>query len=169
VRGGEHDVIKILDFGLVKSLSEDVTRDITRSVLGVLGTPVYMSPERFSNPATADVRADIYSVGAVAYLLAAGRRLFDGVSGEDLQFQVLHTPPPSPSEIRGSVLPEPLERMILSCLAKRPGDRPQTVQALLDQLRELAIEYPWSHREAENWWRDYDRSKQDALPATQAR
>ena len=169
VRGGEHDVIKILDFGLVKSLNDDVTRDLTHSVLRVLGTPVYMSPERFANPATADVRADIYSVGAVAYLLAAGRRLFDGVSGGDLQFQVLHTPPSPPSEVRGSSLPAPLEQMILSCLAKKPGDRPQTVQTLLDQLRDLALEFPWSHREAESWWRDYGRSKQDAVLATQAR
>ncbi len=169
VRGGEHDVIKILDFGLVKSLNDDVTRDITRSVVHVLGTPVYMSPERFANPATADVRADIYSVGAVAYLLAAGRRLFDGVSGGDLQFQVLHTLPSPPSQVRGSNLPAPLEQLILSCLAKKPGDRPQTVQTLLDQLRDLALEFPWSHREAESWWQDYDRSKQDAVPATQAR
>ena len=168
VRGGEYDVVKILDFGLVKSLNEEVTWDITRSVLHVLGTPVYMSPERFTNPATADVRADIYSVGAVAYLLAAGRRLFDGVSGEDLQFQVLHTLPPLPSAMRGSSLPAPLEQMILSCLAKKPGDRPQTVQMLLDQLRDLALEFPWSHREAENWWRDHDRSKQEPKLAVQA-
>jgi serine/threonine-protein kinase len=165
VRGGEHDVIKILDFGLVKSLSENVTRDITRSVLRVLGTPVYMSPERFSNPAIADVRADIYAIGAVTYLLVTGRRLFDGLSGDELQYHILHAPPARPSEIRGSPLPPELETMILACLAKQPGDRPQSVQALLDRLRDLALDHPWSHREAENWWQDYGREAKSAPAA----
>jgi serine/threonine-protein kinase len=166
VRGGEHDVIKILDFGLVKSLSDDVTRDITRSVLRVLGTPVYMSPERFTSPGIADVRADIYAIGAVAYLLAAGRRLFDGLSGDDLQFHILHVSPTPPSEVRGSPLPAALEKMILACLAKKPGDRPQSVQVLLDQLRDLALDHPWSHLEAADWWEDYGRAAGRPAPAS---
>ena len=155
VRGGEYDVIKILDFGLVKSLTEDVTRDITRSVQHVLGTPVYMSPERFADPRSADIRADIYAIGAVAYLLVSGKRLFEGSSGEDLQFQIMHSAPARPSAIRGSLIPADLEEMIMACLAKHPGDRPQTVHSLLGRLRDLAIECPWSHQEAEYWWADH--------------
>ena len=67
-RGGEYDVVKILDFGMVKSLTSPHSRDLTRS-LRILGTPLYMAPERLRNPADADARADIYAVGAVAYYL----------------------------------------------------------------------------------------------------
>ena len=154
-RGGECDVIKVLDFGLVKSLAEDVTRDITRSLQHVLGTPVYMSPERFSNPGAADIRADIYAIGAVTYLLAAGKRLFEGTAGDDLQFQILHSAPSRPSTVRGSPLPAGLEELILACLAKNPGDRPQSVHSLIERLRDLAMDHPWSHREAEDWWTDH--------------
>jgi tRNA A-37 threonylcarbamoyl transferase component Bud32 len=155
VRGGEHDVVKILDFGLVKNLHEKATRDITQSVLRVLGTPVYMSPERFSDPAAADVRGDVYSIGAVAYLLASGRRLFDGVQGDDLQFQILHSVPVRPSELRAGPLPKGLEALILKCLEKRLEDRPQDVAELLERLRELALEHPWSERDAAAAWSRY--------------
>jgi eukaryotic-like serine/threonine-protein kinase len=168
MRGGEYDVIKILDFGLAKSLAEDVTRDITRSVQHVLGTPVYMSPERFEDPRSADIRADIYAIGAVAYLLATGKRLFDGSAGEELQFQIMHSEPAKPSLIRGSAIPAELEAMILGCLAKNPGDRPQSVQSLLEALRSLALDYPWSHREAEEWWIDHAKGRDGEIPFTRA-
>ncbi len=60
--GGEYDFVKILDFGLVKHISEKHSRDLTRT-LRILGTPLYMAPERLRNPADVDARADIYAVG----------------------------------------------------------------------------------------------------------
>jgi eukaryotic-like serine/threonine-protein kinase len=167
VRGGEHDVIKILDFGLVKSVAEKQTRDITQWVKRVLGTPVYMSPERFADPGAADARSDIYAVGAVAYLLASGKRLFEGVNGKELQFHVENVAPPPPSQVRGSPLPAELERIILQCLAKAPAERPAGASALLDRLRDLAIEHPWSERDAAQRWRS--RGQPDARPAESAR
>jgi len=160
VRGGEHDVVKILDFGLVKSLHDDSTRDITRSVLRVLGTPVYMAPERFTDPALADVRVDIYAIGAVAYLLASGRRLFDGLTGDELQYQILHVPPPAPSALLGAPFPAELDDVILACLAKNPAARPQTAQELSARLRELAIAHPWSDHEAAEWWQHHAAGKE---------
>ncbi|HZA95372.1 MAG TPA: serine/threonine protein kinase, partial [Burkholderiaceae bacterium] len=62
-RGAEFDIVKVLDFGLVKSVSEPHTRDLTRA-LRILGTPSYMAPERIEHPESADVRSDIYSLGA---------------------------------------------------------------------------------------------------------
>jgi eukaryotic-like serine/threonine-protein kinase len=168
VRGGEYDVIKILDFGLVKSIAEDVTRDLTHSIQHVLGTPVYMSPERFADPRSADIRADIYAIGAVAYLLATGKRLFDGSAGEELQFQIMHSDPAKPSAIRGSAIPAELETIILGCLAKNPGDRPQSVQSLIEGLRSIALDYPWSHREAEEWWIDHAKQPDGEVHFTRA-
>jgi len=66
---GECDVVKVLDFGLVKQVSGAQTRDLT-GTLRILGTPLYMSPERIRNPADADARADIYALGAVGFFLA---------------------------------------------------------------------------------------------------
>ena len=71
-RGGEFDVVKVVDFGLVKDVhSNDDTRDITQFAR-LLGTPVYMSPERLRDPAFADPLIDVYGLGAVAYFLLTG-------------------------------------------------------------------------------------------------
>ena len=71
-RRGEDDVVKLLDFGLVKKLERAKTRDITKQ-LKILGTPRYMSPERILNPADVDARSDVYALGAVGYFLLAGK------------------------------------------------------------------------------------------------
>jgi serine/threonine-protein kinase len=164
VRGGEHDVIKILDFGLVKSIDEVDTREITRSVLRVLGTPVYMSPERFDNPAASDVRTDLYALGAVAYLMLTGKRLFEGASGEELQQQIRYIVPPRPSVLRGEPLPPSLDDLVMACLAKQPADRPDSADEVLDRLREIALDLPWLHRDAAAWWEAYksDRPPREA-------
>ncbi len=76
-RRGEDDVVKLLDFGLVKDLERAQTRDITKQ-LKILGTPRYMAPERILNPGDVDARSDIYALGAVGYFLLAGKPIFDG-------------------------------------------------------------------------------------------
>jgi Protein kinase domain len=80
--GGEYDFVKILDFGLVKQLDTEHSRDLTRN-LRILGTPLYMAPERLRNPADVDARADIYAVGAVGFVMLSGRRIFEE-TGDDL-------------------------------------------------------------------------------------
>jgi serine/threonine protein kinase len=62
-RRGEDDVVKLLDFGLVKNLEHTQTRDVTKP-LKILETPRYMARERILNPADVDARSDIYAVGA---------------------------------------------------------------------------------------------------------
>jgi serine/threonine-protein kinase len=157
VRGGEYDVVKLLDFGLVKSMQDDVSRDVTGAIK-VLGTPAYMAPERFEAEAEVDERADIYAVGAVAYLLLAGKRIFHDASGEDLQVRIVHAAVPPPSAIGGHALPAPLEALVLACLAKKPDERPASVAEVLVTLESLAATYPWSQAQAEAWWQDYKRT-----------
>ena len=70
-RGGEHDVVKVLDFGLVKAVDEE--RQIKLTATGVmLGTPLYMSPEAIQRPEAVDGRNDLYAVGAVGYFMITG-------------------------------------------------------------------------------------------------
>jgi len=154
-RGGEHDVVKILDFGLVKDTDRGDSRDITQ-FQRVLGTPRYMAPERIRNPADADARSDIYSVGAVAYFLVTGRELFDTAAEHDLTYQVLHTPAPKVSDTLPDV-PRRFDELVARCLAKDRAERPHDVVIVLALLEALAVEYPWSQQQAEAWWKRLTR------------
>ena len=74
MRIGKKHVIKILDFGLAKAVQEgDSLTDLTGQG-AMLGTPAYMAPEQAQDAASADIRADIYSLGCTLYFLLAGRR-----------------------------------------------------------------------------------------------
>ncbi|MGH8639912.1 MAG: serine/threonine-protein kinase, partial [Burkholderiales bacterium] len=154
MRGGEYDVVKILDFGLVKSMRDEVSRDVTGAIK-VLGTPAYMAPERFGSDAAVDERADIYAVGAVAYMLLAGKRIFHEASGEDLQVRIVHSPVPRPSEVSGQAVPDALETLVLRCLAKKPDERPGSVGEVLVTLEQLGLSHPWGQAQAESWWQAY--------------
>lgn len=150
-RGGEYDVVKILDFGLVKSITEPHSRDLTRT-LRILGTPLYMAPERLRNPADVDARADIYAVGAVAFYLLTGRRMFDAVDDLALTTRVLNDEPPRVAAIAVQPVPQELDLLVQACLEKRREDRPQRVTDLVETFEALAQENRWSQREAEVWW-----------------
>jgi len=149
-RGGEHDLVKILDFGLVKDTGGRQSRDITQ-FQKMLGTPLYMSPERIRNPGDADARADIYSLGAVGFYLLTGRELFETGGEHDLVYHVLHTPPQRPSQLVAGV-PRRLDDLLVRCLAKERDERPHEILVVMALIEALSVEYPWSHRDAESWW-----------------
>jgi len=131
----------------------------------VLGTPRYMAPERIRNPADADARSDIYSVGAVAYFLVTGRELFEGAAEHDLTYQSLHTPAPRVSQAVPGV-PRRFDELVARCLEKERTDRPHDVLVLLALLEALAVEFTWGQREAEAWWnkhRNTESGSQDRL------
>jgi serine/threonine-protein kinase len=150
-RGGEADVVKILDFGLVKSIATPHSRDLTRS-LRILGTPQYMAPERLRNPADVDARADIYAVGAVAFLLLTGRKVFEAADDLALTTQILNEEPPRASRVAPQAIPAELDILVAACLEKKREDRPQRVGDLVEAFEALASENPWTQREASEWW-----------------
>ena len=124
-RRGEDDVVKLLDFGLVKNLEHAQTRDITKQ-LKILGTPRYMAPERILNPADVDARSDIYALGAVGYFLLTGKPIFEGDNNLEITNQVLHAPAPRASASGVAGIPEALDALIAACLEKDRARRPQT-------------------------------------------
>lgn len=152
-QGGERDVVKLLDFGLVKQfrLGGDVelTGDNT-----VMGTPQYMAPESIMNPDTADARSDIYALGAVAYYLLAGTDVFNGKSVVEVLSQHLSQKPEPLSARRGLSVPGKLEAVVMSCLDKDPNGRPQTAADLRRQIEACRIE-PWDRAAALAWWREH--------------
>jgi len=149
--GGEYDFVKILDFGLVKNVAGDDEQTITRT-LRILGTPLYMSPERLRDPADVDARADIYALGAVAFFVLTGRRMFETADDLALTSKVLNETPPRVSAVATQPIPEPLDMLIAACLEKRREDRPQTVAEVSDVLEALAVRLRWTQRDAEAAW-----------------
>jgi serine/threonine-protein kinase len=156
--GGARDVAKVLDFGLVKHLDETDTRDLT-GALRVLGTPLYMSPERIRNPAAADARSDIYAVGAVAYYLLTGRRLFETETDHDLSYHILHVAAPRTAVNAKYPLPAAFDDLIARCLEKDSAKRPATVEEVIGALDALLALDPWTTQQIDAWW------KKNWLPA----
>jgi serine/threonine-protein kinase len=149
-KGGLGDVVKILDFGIASSVS-GLTEDRTRSA-SLAGTPAYMAPERIRRPHQLDFRWDIYSFGGVAFHLLTGRSIFEGPGPAELLYQVLSSPRPSPSKLRGHPLPPALESLVLDCLAIEPDLRPASMSAISATLRSIEMPDPWSQDQARAWW-----------------
>lgn len=149
--GGEFDVVKILDFGLVKNVADPDTRDLTRAVK-FLGTPLYMAPERFRTPRDVDARADIYSVGVVAFALLTGHDLFEAGDDIELTGRILNDAAPRPSTVAVGPIPIELDLLVTACLEKRREDRPQRVADLMEAFDALAGTWRWTQREAAEWW-----------------
>ena len=150
------DFVKVLDFGLVK-LRRDPT--VTPGETALLtnpdvttGTPAYMAPEMALGEKPIDGRADLYSLGCVAYWLVTGRLVFEGETPVQTMLRHLQSEPVPPSQVSEIEIPAELERVILQCLAKRPEDRPSDAMALACALESVPLREPWSTRRAEHWW-----------------
>ena len=150
MRGGLHDVLKVLDFGLVKDLEGTPTRDLTQHSR-ILGTPLYMSPEQLRDPAQADARADIYGLGAVAWFALAGRSPFDAQTDHDIVYRVYNEPAPDLAHAAAGV-PAELAALVARCLAKERSLRPATAAELRAALDQLALRWPWTEADARAWW-----------------
>jgi len=151
--------VKVLDFGLVKDIDRTETRDLTRSVR-ILGTPLYMAPERIRNPADVDARADIYALGAVAFFALTGSKLFESANDLDLTHQVLTAPPRRPSEVVEFAIPPDLDELVWRCLAKDKSRRPASVEELGIVLDQVLARSPWTPEEAAAWWRQHPAGPQ---------
>lgn len=164
-RGGVPDVAKVFDFGLVWESGGDARHSLTGTNV-ITGTPLFLSPEAIRSPDTVDARSDLYAVGGVAYYLLSARHVFEGGSVVEICGHHLHTRPVPPSEKLGAALPPELEALVLSCLAKDPGDRPSSARALLARLDVLAGPLPWTEDDARAWWSAHATAPGVAKPAT---
>jgi hypothetical protein len=149
-RWGRADVVKVVDFGLVKDLSADPATGLTAENT-LTGTPLYLAPEAIRSSRGVGVPSDLYAVGALGYFLLCGGPVFGGETVVEVCGHHLHTPPTPPSERLGNPVPEDLESLILSCLAKDPGGRPPSAAALLEKLESLPGP-EWSRSDAVARW-----------------
>jgi serine/threonine-protein kinase len=150
LRGGLADHVKVLDFGLVKELSEPEATSHSQPAL--LGTPLYLAPEAITNPEAVGPCSDLYALGAVGYQLLTGHPVFEGQTVVEVCSKHLMAEPEPPSLDGRLDVPEALERLVLQCLAKSPQGRPASAAALRDALRGLSLSHAWTPADAQRWW-----------------
>jgi serine/threonine-protein kinase len=154
-RGGDADVAKVVDFGLVKEIARDAAATVTQTILG---TPAYLAPEVITSPARVGPAADLYALGAVGYFLLSGRRVFTGANAIDVCLQHV-TAAPAPL-----AAPPQLAAVIARCLAKLPEQRYASAADVAEALR-AADPGDWDDARASAWWREHAALREPALAA----
>jgi serine/threonine-protein kinase len=130
------DLVKVLDFGVAKFLRAEPGSDgadLTRTDAAV-GTPRYMAPEQIQHGQDIDFRVDVYALGGILfYMLSGGHAPIEGDTVENVwRRKVLEDPTPL-SRWR-SDLPAEVSRLVMSCLARDPGGRPNSMEGLRKDL-----------------------------------
>jgi eukaryotic-like serine/threonine-protein kinase len=146
--GGFHDVVKLVDFGLVQTTAlADEGGPLTQAGT-LLGTPDFMSPEQADGTGL-DVRSDLYSVGATAYFLLTGQPPFAGRTMLDVLFAHRHAAPPP---LAGHGVPPALEEVLRRCMLKQPTERYPSAEELDHALAGCGLGEAWTEAEARSWW-----------------
>ncbi len=127
------DLAKLTDFGVAR-LGAPGRVGATDQVFG---TPGYLAPEYLLGGTGIDGRADLYSLGVLAYESLTGALPFEGETPEALLSRPL-VDEPTPLRARRADVPQPVEDLIMRCLQRRPEDRPRDAFALLDELEAAA-------------------------------
>jgi serine/threonine-protein kinase len=156
-RALEHDFVKVLDFGLAKHLpAPDRPAGLSLTdTQAVAGTPAYLAPEIALGRSEIDGRADLYSLGCVAFRLLTGKHVFE--EDTPVAMIVAHTKeePPPPSRYSEQDIPSGLDALVLKCLSKAPADRPRTAEDLALGLQSIEGERTWTEDRAAAWWRKH--------------
>jgi len=150
-RGLEYDFVKVLDFGLVTRLNDEPD-DVRLTAEGrVIATPAYLPPEMASG-APADPRSDIYALGCVAYWLVTGSLVFEAETTIEMILAHANKTPVAPSTLCEQEVSPVFDELVLQCLEKSPDDRPQSVAALVERLRDSQTSAEWTNADAAEWW-----------------
>ena len=150
--GPDDDFVKVLDFGIVKHVEGTATLTMLTMEGGTMGTPAYMAPEIALGQRNMDGRADIYSLGCVAYYLLTGDPVFSAETPVGMALAHVHDEPVRPSERSEFQIPAALEAIILECLAKDPTARPTSAAVLDARLAATVLHDAWTPELAHAWW-----------------
>lgn len=150
-RGLRVDFVKVLDFGLVKATRVDGEDTLRTAANVVSGTPAYLPPE-VAKGAAVDGRADLYSLGCVAFWLLTGQTVFCGEGAMQLALQHVQEQPAPPSKRSELEIPEAIESIVMRCLEKDPKDRPASATELDELLKGSGLAQMWTAERAELWW-----------------
>ena len=138
----EHGVVKVLDLGLAR-LDSNRTTEAGRLTAphSILGTLAFMAPEQTGDPSSVDHRADIYGLGCTLFYLLAGKPPFSSTSFMEMVRAHQRQPLPPLALFRSDV-PQDLESLLRSMVAKLPSDRPQSMRSVVDALTHLTAAPP---------------------------
>jgi serine/threonine-protein kinase len=164
--GGVPDVLKLLDFGLVRNTPGNPDHERLSFHGYVIGTPAYLSPEQAAGQRDLDARSDLYSLGAVGYFLLSAHAPFQGRTPHHVMVAHLEQPVP-PLCAPGGTIPADVEAVIRRCLAKDPSDRYPDVLSLEGALAACTCAAEWTESRAARWWQDQagpDRSSAPEAP-----
>ncbi|MEO8372169.1 MAG: serine/threonine-protein kinase [Candidatus Solibacter sp.] len=148
----EYDFTKVLDFGLVKSLHQDREESIMTMDGVTTGTPAYLPPEMALGARDVDGRADLYSLGCVAYFLLTGSLVFDEPTAVALAIAHTQKKPVAVSQRAEMPVPAGLEEIVMQLLEKDPANRIQTAAETARRLRLLRDVPDWCPDRAAAWW-----------------
>lgn len=160
--GPELDVVKVMDFGLVSDRGDAPQAESNRGEPGAVvdpaltlqgtlcGTPGFVAPE-VACGAPADSRSDVYALGCVAYSLLAAKPPLQRPTAMELVRAHIDEVPRPPSAALGRPIPDALETIVMSCLAKDPSQRPTDGRDLEQRLVRCALD-GWTADDAERWW-----------------
>jgi serine/threonine-protein kinase len=156
--GEDLDFVKVLDFGIVKTSQGDTDTALTAENT-IHGTPAFMAPEQALGGADVDGRADIYSLGCVAYWLLTGSHVFEAATPTAMLMQHIQTAPAAPSSRSELPIPPALDALVLACLAKDPAGRPQTARELSRRLSEVDGAGAWTEERRRDWWEKHQPAR----------
>jgi len=149
-RGGLYDVVKVLDFGLVKERQQDQP-ELTQPNT-IVGTPFYLAPELITDAAAFSPLSDLYALAGVAYYLLTGRNVFEGTSSVEICAMHLHDEPVPPSQLTTRKISPDLEAIVMACLAKEPANRPKGAEVMSEMLAQCPEYGVWAQDQAQKWW-----------------
>jgi formylglycine-generating enzyme required for sulfatase activity/serine/threonine protein kinase len=129
---GKKGHVKILDFGLARAMGD--TTHLTQSG-AIIGTPAYMAPEQAEGEAV-DHRCDLFSLGSVLYRMCTGEMPFKGSNTIAILRALALVAPIPPGELADDV-PQPLSKLVMQLLAKKPEDRPKSAKVVAETLQEI--------------------------------
>lgn len=148
--GRQHDFSKVLDFGLVKNMLAGEDSLMTNEG-SATGTPAYMAPE-VALGGTIDGRADLYSLGCLAYYLLTGELVFKESTSTAVVLAHVQKQPVPPSQRTELPIPAELEALVMKCLEKDPADRVFSAAEIARRLDAMHIVPAFCREEAARWW-----------------
>lgn len=133
---GPQRSVKLLDFGLARPQITNTKLTMTGMIMG---TPSYMSPEQ-AHAEEVDEKTDLFSLGCILYQLVTGSKPFDGPTAMSVLISIVEHEPPAPGLIKENI-PEALDQLVMSLLAKNPQYRTQSAKHVITAIRALEDEF----------------------------
>ncbi|MDA3961453.1 MAG: serine/threonine protein kinase [Planctomycetota bacterium] len=171
---GELDVIKVLDFGMVRRYANTMTTGGEEAsnrltIQGTIeGTPSYMAPEQVEDRKDVDGRADCYALALVGYYLLSGVEPFMRETPMKSCMAQLSDEPQPVSSLALQQIPPALDELLLRCLAKDSAQRPPSMAVFIEALQSIPIDSDrsWSARKMNEWWAQIPAADHDIGDAT---